>query len=205
MPFVPESKHGTLVAMIMACHAGPAAEAAGALAPLRSLAEPIADMVRPIRYPEMYPPDDPDYHPLAVARTIFLDRFDEALATAALAALEASDAPMRVVQLRALGGAASRVPADATAFAHRERRIMAAVAAFYEGPDDLPAKEAWVDALVRTLEPAPGAYVNFVGDEGEARVHDAYPGPTWDRLARIKRAYDPENLFHRNQNVPPAA
>ena len=86
-----------------------------------------------------------------------------------------------------------------------DAELMAAVAAFYEGPDDLPAKEAWVDALVRTLEPAPGAYVNFLGDEGEARVHDAYPGATWDRLARIKRAYDPENLFHRNQNVRPVA
>ena len=204
MPFVPESEHGKVVALIMACHSGPADEAAAALAPLRALAEPIADMVRPIRYPEMYPPDDPDYHPLAVAKTIFLDRFDEASATRALAALEASDAPMRVVQLRALGGAAARVASDATAYAHRERRFMATGAAFYEGPADRPAKQAWVDALIESLEPAPGVYVNFVGDEGEARVHDAYPGPTWDRLARIKRAYDPENLFRRNQNVPPA-
>jgi len=50
----------------------------------------------------------------------------------------------------------------------------------------------------------PGAYVNFVGDEGAARVREAYPGWTWQRLAAIKRDYDPENLFRLNQNIPPA-
>ena len=48
------------------------------------------------------------------------------------------------------------------------------------------------------------AYVNFVNDEGPERVRAAYPGATWDRLAAIKARYDPENLFHRNHNVPPA-
>ena len=63
----------------------------------------------------------------------------------------------------------------------------------------------WVEDLGRALEPAPGAYVNFVNDEGEARVHDAYPPATWARLAEVKRRYDPDNVFNRNQNVPPAA
>ena len=139
----------------------------------------------------VYPPDDADYHPLAVARTIFLDAFGEREAADALAALESSDAPMRVVQLRALGGAASRVAADATAYAHRERRFMAAVAAFYQGPDDLPAKQAWVDGVVAALHPAPGAYVNFLADEGPARVHDAYPAGTWERLAEVKANLPP--------------
>jgi hypothetical protein len=192
------------VAMVMACHTGPPEDAEAAIAPIRALATPIADMIRPIRYPEMYPPDDGDYHPLAVAATLFLDTFGEAEAATALAALESSDAPMRVVQLRALGGAAARVPVDATAFAHRERRFMAAVAAFYIGDEDRPQKQAWVDGLVEALHPAPGAYVNFLGDEGPERVHDAYPERTWERLAEIKRRYDPENLFRRNQNVPPA-
>ena len=49
-----------------------------------------------------------------------------------------------------------------------------------------------------------GAYVNFLGDEGDARVRDAYPGSTWDRLVEIKRRYDPTNLFRLNQNIPPA-
>jgi hypothetical protein len=51
----------------------------------------------------------------------------------------------------------------------------------------------------------PGVYVNFLGNEGPARVREAYPGPTWDRLRKIKAAYDPTNLFRLNHNIPPAA
>ena len=99
----------------------------------------------------------------------------------------------------------ARVPADATAFAHRERRIMVNVAAFYDGPDETAVHEAWVTDFAAALRQGDaGAYVNFLGDEGEARVRAAYPGPTWDRLAAIKRRYDPTNLFRLNQNIPPA-
>jgi FAD/FMN-containing dehydrogenase len=48
-----------------------------------------------------------------------------------------------------------------------------------------------------------GAYVNFLADEGEERIRAAYPGATWDRLAAVKRRYDPANLFRLNQNIPP--
>jgi FAD/FMN-containing dehydrogenase len=51
---------------------------------------------------------------------------------------------------------------------------------------------------------AAGVYVNFLGEEGQARVREAYPGSTWERLAAVKRRYDPTNLFHRNQNISPA-
>ncbi len=205
MPFVPEEYHGSTVIMALLCYAGPPDEAGRVLAPVRLLAEPLADMVRPIRYPEMYPPEDPDYHPTAIAKTYFLDTFDEPKAEATLERIAAlTTSPIRVLQLRPLGGASARVPDDATAYAHRRHRFMANVAAFYAGPEDLAEKAAWVDDLGRALEPASGAYVNFIADEGEARVHDAYPPATWERLARIKRRYDPDNLFHRNQNVPPA-
>src|SRR5262245_29294796 len=138
MPFVPESAHGTTVIMAMLTYVGPAASPERVLALVRALAEPLADMVRPLRYPEMYPPDDPDYHPLAVARTYFLDTFDEGTAKAALDRIDAlTTSPLRVLQLRPLGGAAARVADDATAYAHRKRRYLANVAAFHEGPDDL--------------------------------------------------------------------
>jgi FAD/FMN-containing dehydrogenase len=118
--------------------------------------------------------------------------------------LHASDASMRVAQLRVLGGAMARVPADATAYAHRARRIMVNVAAFYEGPEDRPAREAWVSEFAAALgQDDDGAYVNFLGDEGQARVRAAYPGATWDRLTAIKSRYDPTNLFRLNQNIPP--
>jgi FAD/FMN-containing dehydrogenase len=113
---------------------------------------------------------------------------------------------MRVAQLRVLGGAIARVPADATAYAHRHSNIMVNVAAFFDGPADKPAREEWVTAFAGALDQGdPGAYVNFLGDEGHARVRAAYPGATWNRLAAIKARYDPTNLLRRNQNVAPSA
>jgi FAD/FMN-containing dehydrogenase len=100
----------------------------------------------------------------------------------------------------------ARVPADATAFAHRGRRILVNVAAMYTSPEERPEHEAWVTGLVNELSQGdPAGYAGFLGDEGEARVRAAYPGSTWERLAQVKAAYDPENLFRLNQNVPPAA
>lgn len=115
-----------------------------------------------------------------------------------------SDAPMRVVQLRVLGGAAARVAADATAYAHRNSRIMTNVAAFYEGLGDRPRRQAWVDEVSASLRQGDdGAYVNFLGDEEADALHAAYPGSTLDRLASVKRRYDPTNLFRRNHNIRP--
>lgn len=206
MPFVPPEHHGELVAMVMLCHVGDPETAAAAIAPIRALAEPVADLVRPIAYPELYPPEPPaagEMPPTAV-HVQFLEGFGEAEAAIAVDRLRASDAPMRVVQLRVLGGAAARVPADATAYAHRDQRLVAAIVSAATGPDDLAGRKAWVEALAASLRPAAGAYVNFLEDEGPERVRAAYPGATWDRLASIKGRYDPDNLFRHVHNVPPA-
>jgi FAD/FMN-containing dehydrogenase len=83
---------------------------------------------------------------------------------------------------------------------------MTIVAGISFDPSKKPANEAWVDQFKAQLEQGyDGAYVNFLNDEGEERVRDAYPAATWERLARTKRRYDPTNLFRRNQNVPPAS
>jgi FAD/FMN-containing dehydrogenase len=205
MPFVPEDQHGKLVIFALLVHAGEVAAGERAVAPLRALAPPIADLVKPMPYPQIYPPEEEGYHPTAVGHTMFVDRVDHDAAATIMAHLQASDAAMRVAQLRVLGGAMARVPADATAFAHRHRRIMVNLAAFYDGAADRAVRQAWVEEFAAALgQGDPGAYVNFLGDEGAARVRDAYPGPTWARLAEVKRRYDPTNLFHRNQNIPPA-
>jgi FAD/FMN-containing dehydrogenase len=206
LPFVPEEHHGRLVVLSMLAHAGPVEAGERAIAPFRALAAPIADLVRPMPYPEIYPPDEGDYHPTAVAHTMFLDTVDREAAETIDAYLRASDATMRAVQLRVLGGAIARVPNDANAFAHRQSRIMANIAVFYDGPEDRAVREAWAAELAAALRQGDaGAYVNFLGDEGQSRVRAAYPGPTWDRLAAIKAQYDPGNLFRLNQNIPPAS
>jgi hypothetical protein len=158
-------------------------------------------------YPEIYMPDEEDYHPIAVGQTRFADHVDEDAATTILDRITDSSAMMAVTQIRALGGAMARVPEDATAFAHRQSRLMVTVASVYEDLGETPQHQAWVDDLAGTLlegQEGHGAYVNFLGDEGEEGIRLAYPDPTWDRLRAIKRTYDPDNLFRLNQNVPPA-
>ena len=82
---------------------------------------------------------------------------------------------------------------------------MVNVAALYNRPDEAALHEAWVTNFAAALRQGePGAYVGFLGNDGQARIREAYPGPTWDRLVAIKRRYDPTNLFRLNQNVPPA-
>jgi FAD/FMN-containing dehydrogenase len=205
MPFLPPEQHGRLVILAMLAHAGDLAAGERVVGRFRALATPIADMVREMPYPEIYPPDAADYHPVAAVRTMFVDTIDRSVAETILGHLGASGAPMRVAQLRVLGGAAARVPVDATAYAHRASRIMVNVAAVYDQPDAAAEHASWVarfaDALRQTDS---GAYVNFLGDEGPERVRAAYPGATWDRLTAIKRRYDPANLFRLNQNIPPA-
>ena len=207
MPFVPEDQHGKLVVFALMIHAGDIEAGQAAVAPFRALATPVADMLRPMLYPEIYGPEGEaeDYHPLAIARTLFVDRIDLPVAKVIMAHLESSDAAMRVAQLRVLGGAIARVPADATAYAHRSSRIMVNIASFYEGDHDKAKRQAWVDDFVAAItQDDHGAYVNFLVDEGEERIRAAYPGATWDRLANVKSTYDPSNLFRLNQNVPPA-
>jgi FAD/FMN-containing dehydrogenase len=154
----------------------------------------------------VYPPEDPDYHPTAASKTMFMDRIGVDEAERIVTQLRSSDASLRAAQLRVLGGAMARIPVDATAFAHRRSRIMVNVAAFYEGEEDRPVREAWVDQLAAALrQDDTGAYVNFLVDEGPDRIRAAYPGATWDRLVAIKRRYDPDNVFHRNQNITPGA
>ena len=206
MPVVPTQLHGQLVIMAMLVYAGPVEDGQAAVAPFRALAIPLADMVQPMPYPQVYPPEDPAFHPTAIGHTMFIDTIDQHIAETILEHLRASDAPVRVAQLRVLGGAMARMPADATAFAHRGSKLMVNLASFYQGPDDRPVRQAWVEAFAAALQQDDqGAYVGFLGDEDQGRVHQAYPAATWERLAAVKARYDPTNLFHHNHNIPPAS
>lgn len=162
-------------------------------------------MIRPMTYPELYPPE-PEFHPMAAGRTLFLEEVDTTVGKRIINRLRESTADMSVVNLRMLGGAVGRVSAEATAFAHRDRPIMANVGALYLDSTGEPQHEAWASGLAASLRDGDGAaYVNFVGDEGEERVRDIYPPATWDRLGAVKRRYDPTNLFRANHNIQPAA
>jgi FAD/FMN-containing dehydrogenase len=161
-------------------------------------------MVKAQPYVAMYPPEDPNYRPTAVARTLFVDSIDASAARTIFEYLSNADAPMRVAQLRTLGGAMARIPADATAYAHRSKPMLVNVAAFYQSEDERESRRAWASQFAKALQPNDDSgYVGFVTDDGAARIRAVYPGETWDRLTRIKATYDPTNLFRLNQNIPP--
>ena len=206
LPFVPAEYQGRIIILAMLVHAGSAEAGHRAIAPFRALTTPIADMVRPMAYSQIYPPEGSGYHPVAAGRSLFVDAMDNAAATAIIDHLQSSTASMAVAQVRVLGGAMARVPVEATAFAHRRRRILLNLAALYERAEEAPAHEAWVSRFASMLHRGDATvYVNFLGEEGAARVRDAYPGSTWDRLVAVKTRYDPTNLFRLNQNIPPGS
>jgi FAD/FMN-containing dehydrogenase len=201
---VPVDGRHVVVATVVYAGSGEAADRA--LAPFRSIATPIADLLRQMSYPEIFPPENGGPPPLSVLRTLFVDSIDRDSAAQLLGRLRESTAQTAVAQIRVLGGAMARVPAAETAFSHRTRRIMMNVAALYGAPVEAPVHETWVRETASALGGDGAAYVNFLGDEGSGRVRAAYPGRTWERLADVKGRYDPENLFHLNQNIqPPAA
>ena len=205
MPFLPEEVHGKLILMAMMFYAGDAQMGEQVMSKFRAIATPYADMLRPMAYTEMFPPEDSGgYHPVAAGRTMFLDQVDRSVAQFILDTLAKSTAMMAVTQLRVLGGAYARVPADATAYAHRGSRIMANLAALYNNPDEKEHHETWVTKYEKKLRQSDkGAYVNFLAEVDQKQVRAAYPGDTWKKLGQVKKKYDPTNLFRLNQNIPP--
>jgi FAD/FMN-containing dehydrogenase len=112
--------------------------------------------------------------------------------------------PGTLIHLRVLGGAMSRVPADATAFAHRDKQGLALVTNFGPPSADSADLHARSEHIWQALSPyASGVYVNFLTDEGERGIHAAYPPATYARLVALKNMYDPTNLFRMNQNIKP--
>jgi FAD/FMN-containing dehydrogenase len=204
MPFIPEAAHGKPVLMGQLVDVGPIDQAEAMLAPFRALGEPYVDMVRRIRYPEIYEGEGPPPR-YAAGANFFADELKPKDAETVLEQLPQSTAMMKAVQLRVLGGALAQISNDATAFAHRDRGLFVNIAAMYMDQGEQETHDAWVDGLADSLgKEEAGGYVGFLGEEDEATVRVAYPGPTWDRLRELKRRYDPDNLFRLNHNIPPA-
>lgn len=206
LPFVPEEFVGKPVLAILVTWTGDIDAGQRALAPFRALAEPVVDMVSPMPYPAMYALTEHQAGPHGAAvRMMFADDLSDATIDAALNAIATADSPFSVLQLRGLGGAMARVDPAATAYAHRERRYFVSILRVWFDPtESADAHQAWAESLWQAIRhDGKGVYVNFLGDEGEARVREAYPADTYERLAAIKRQYDPENLFRHNQNVAP--
>jgi FAD/FMN-containing dehydrogenase len=203
MPMIPEEAHGKPVIMGLFAYSGPADKGEQVLAPFRALADSFADMLRPMPYPGLYEGPEPEAR-FGAGTNFFADSFGASEAEAALDGLAKSTAMMKVVQLRVLGGAYGQVPNDATAFPHRDRKLMINVTAMFVDPSEAETHEAWGADLGKALGQDGVGYVGFLGDEDAETLRDAYPNGAWDRLRELKGRYDPDNLFHLNHNIPPA-
>ncbi len=110
------------------------------------------------------------------------------------------------VSLQAYGGAIADVPGDATAFARRDTAFEFVAASRWRSPDEDASRMAAARGYASTMDGyASGAYVNVLGDDGDAGLRRAYPTEQLARLIAVKDAYDPGNVFHLNQNIRPTA
>jgi FAD/FMN-containing dehydrogenase len=210
LSIVPPEARGRLAVMITLAWCGRLEDGERTVNAFRTAAPPIADLLGPRPYPSMY--ELIAEAPLSVTNvthSFVADELDDQAIGSILRHLDEPGAlspeAFAGVELRVLGGAVGRVPADATAFAHRQRRLLCSVVAAGFAEADTGRHRRWVQSLSGAIGYlAKGAYLNFLDAADEPRLHEAYPDGTYRRLVEVKRRYDPTNLFHRNLNVPPA-
>jgi FAD/FMN-containing dehydrogenase len=199
---------GVPVVAFIPAFAGDVAAGEAAVAGYRSMGEPIADLVGPMPYVALQQMLDDGFQagPHVYWRSHFLTGIPDEAIDILVAGANAAPSPMSSVLIEHLGGAVARVGKEETAFDHRDAEYNFAVIAVWTDPEEADANIAWARELWNAIQPfARGVYVNYlgVGDDTD-RVRAAYGPEKYARLAALKREVDPENLFRRNQNIPPA-
>jgi FAD/FMN-containing dehydrogenase len=204
LPFLPEAVHGSRVVAVIACYAGDTDLGEAAVAPLRSLGDPIVDLLAPMPYLALQQLVDPLWEAGAANyfTSVFLDGIpDPAVDTLVEAHGRSAPAPMTSeLHVHHLGGAVSRVTEDSTPFSHRRSPFLLNCVVRAQDAADLPRIAAWAQQTREDMAQfGRGPYVNFTGEGGAERA--AYPPQTYARLAEVKRRYDPNNVFRFNQNI----
>ena len=210
VPFLPEAWHGNRIIAIGAVHAGTIEDGMDAVAPLRSLAEPIADLVGPLPYLAMQSLLDP-LHP-AGDGNYFKSHHMNDLPDAAIEALirghQAVTGPQNEIHVHDLRGAVAWQPAGGSAFPQRDAPYVLNVIGKWPVAQGGEAHIDWARDVVASLEEfgTGEAYVNFQGDaQSAATLKVAYGAETYERLVEVKDRWDPDNVFHLNQNIAPSA
>ncbi|MFC8801509.1 FAD-binding oxidoreductase [Promicromonospora sp. NPDC057138] len=169
---------------------------------LESLGAPLDRRIEELSYLDLQTREDSERG--HAVRRYWKGHYVRELPPAAIEALLATEPGARA-SLQAYGGAIADVPGDEAAFSQRDTRFEYVVATGWTDPDEDTARMAAARASAARLEPfASGVYVNVLGDDGADGVRRAYPPAKLARLAAVKAAYDPDNVFHLNQNIPPA-
>ncbi len=202
------SPEGHPIVAILACYVGTVDEAQEIVAPLKEFGPPAADMIQPMPYVQAQSMIDEGFPKgrLNYWKSSLLKGLSDATIDALVDEFETVGSPYSAVLIEHLGGAVARVEPDTTAFGVRDAAYDCLIMSAWTEPSDSDTHIAWADDLWQSIQPdsTGGVYVNYLGDEGEARARAAY-GANHARLAKLKAKYDPTNLFRFNQNIQPAS
>ena len=205
MDEIPIAEHGKPGLIIDLLWSGRPVDAPSAIAPFRALGSVLYDDVAEKPYPAVYR-DRTGERNGWTASTIFLDGLDAQTVDIILRHLVDAPPGQCLAHFRILGGAAGRVPIDATAFGWRDRHLLLWVIADYGEPDPVAVEShtTWASEFRQHLSSrGSGRFVSFAAGDDAGTVESAYPPATWARLREIKRRYDPDNVFRHNHNIPP--
>jgi FAD/FMN-containing dehydrogenase len=207
LPFIPEERHGEPFLAFVSCWSGPVEEGEKALAGFRDIAPRVAEMVGPMPYPALnsafdalVPPGLQHYWKANFVRELT----DEAI-EAHLVHGPKLPTVNSTVHIYPINGACHRVAPDGSAFAYRDANFATVIAGMWPDPAENEANTAWVRDYYDATAPhsEDGGYVNFMAADDQDRIRANYR-QNYDRLAALKRDYDPGNLFRYNQNIAPA-
>jgi FAD binding domain/Berberine and berberine like len=207
LPFVPPELHGELVVAVVCCYAGSVEAGEEAVAPLKAFGSPVLDLCerKPfLEHQSMFDPSFPHGQWYYMRACDVAELTDEVIDITVEHAMRIRS-PLTAFPIWQMGGAISRVGEDETAFSGRGAGHTFNITAATAGRDGFDEERDWVRDFWSALEPhhTSGVYVNFLMNEGEDRVREAYGAQKYDRLKALKRRYDPDNLFQLNQNIPP--
>jgi FAD/FMN-containing dehydrogenase len=207
LPFVPADRVGDTFCAAVVHWAGPLEQGESAMKPFRDLAPVVCEMVGPMPYPALNAAFDPLF-PKGI-RSYWKGNFVTELTDAAIEQhiIHGAKVPemSATMHLYPINGACHRVGADETAFAYRNASFATVIVCAWQDPALDKERIQWVRDYYDATAPhsEPGGYVNFMSDDDQARIQDNY-GAHFKRLVEVKRTYDPDNLFHLNQNISPS-
>ena len=206
LPFIPEKRHGDTFVAMVGCWAGPVDKGEKAFKPFHDVAPVVAEFVGAMPYPALNSAFDALYPP--GLQHYWKANFVKELTDDALVAHIEHGPKVPVVSstthIYPINGACHRVKADATAFAYRDANFATVIAGMWPDPSQNAANTRWVREYYDATAPhsEEGGYINFMAEDDQSRIKSNYKG-NYKRLVEVKKKYDPDNLFHRNQNIQP--
>jgi FAD binding domain-containing protein/berberine-like enzyme len=206
LPFIPKELHGVPVITVICCYAGPVEEGEKVVRPMKEFGSPLLDLCVPkpfLAHQAMFDPSLPHGWWYYFRSCDVAELTDDVIDITADHSLRMKS-PVNAFPIFHLGGAVARVGEDDTAFNGRGAGHTFNVNAATETSEGFEEEREWARGLWTDLQPYhTGVYVNFLMEEGEDRIRQAYGAEKYDRLKALKRRYDPDNFFRLNQNISP--